>query len=85
LRLLKVVVQPHFVLEGEDGELESELVADPVTVKPRDWPDYAHTTFVEAMEALERQYQSADGRSLEQSLEPAPLPPRESAVDTPGT
>jgi hypothetical protein len=52
VKLLKVVVQPHFVLLDEDGEIESELIADPVTVAPKDWPTYAQTTFVEAMDSL---------------------------------
>lgn len=56
VRLLKVVVQPHFVLVDDSGEVEDELVAQPVTVKPREWPTYATTAFVEAMEELEREY-----------------------------
>lgn len=59
LRLVKVVVQPHFVLD--DGEVLSEQVAQPVEVKASEWPTYATTTFVQATEDLERSLAQRDG------------------------
>ena len=45
LRLLKVVIQPTFVID--DGESLQEMTSEPITITPTDWPDYAKTTFVE--------------------------------------
>lgn len=45
LRLLKVLVQPVFVLD--DGESLVEHAVPPVVVTAADWPTYATTTFVE--------------------------------------
>jgi hypothetical protein len=53
LRLLKVMVQPVFVLD--DGEKLVEQVAQAVTVAAEDWPTYATTGFVEAVAALRAQ------------------------------
>jgi hypothetical protein len=53
LRLLKVVVQPVFVVD--DGESLREQTAQPVTVSPEAWPTFATTTFVEGMEQLQAQ------------------------------
>jgi hypothetical protein len=53
IRLLKVIVQPVFVVD--DGERLTEQVAEPVTVSPEDWPTFATTTFVEGMDALQAQ------------------------------
>lgn len=38
LRLVKVVVQPHFVID--DGEKLEETVGEPVAVPAAEWPDY---------------------------------------------
>jgi hypothetical protein len=38
LRLVKVVVQPHFVID--DGEELEERVGEAVQVPAADWPDY---------------------------------------------
>lgn len=51
LRLLKVIVQPVFVVD--DGETLTEHPAQPVTVAPADWPTYATTTFVEGFAELQ--------------------------------
>lgn len=53
LRLLKVIVQPVFVVD--DGESLSEQVAQPIEVKPADWPTYATTAFPSAVAALQAQ------------------------------
>ncbi len=39
LRLLKVVVQPTFVREDEDGNLE-EIQSTPEVIHAKDWPAY---------------------------------------------
>lgn len=57
LRLLKVVVQPVFVMD--DGEQLHEHPAQPVAVSPADWPTFATTTFVEGMAALQAQFDGA--------------------------
>jgi hypothetical protein len=51
LRLLKVVVQPTFVFD--DGENLNEVIAEPITVSPADWPSYATNGFVRAVDELE--------------------------------
>lgn len=64
LRLVKVVIQPHFVLD--DGEHLTEQVAQAVEVTAADWPTYATDRFPEEVErAFERLLQ--DG--------PPPEPP----------
>ena len=50
LRLLKVIVQPIFAID--DGETLTETPADPVVVRPGDWPTYPTTQFVDAVDAL---------------------------------
>ncbi len=59
LRLLKVIVQPVFVVD--DGEQLIEQPAQPVTVSPQDWPTFATTTFVEGMQALQADLDGSDG------------------------
>jgi hypothetical protein len=68
LRLLKVIVQPVFVVD--DGETLTEQPAQPVSVSPAEWPTFATTTFVEGMEALQAEI---DGQG--------PDRPRTSAAD----
>ncbi len=53
LRLLKVIVQPVFAVD--DGETLTETPAEPVVVKPEDWPTYPTTQFIEAFSALQAQ------------------------------
>lgn len=53
LRLLKVIVQPVFVLD--DGEHLVEQAAEPVAVAPAQWPAYPTTEFAEAFEGLRAQ------------------------------
>lgn len=57
LRLLKVIVQPVFVVD--DGAQLVEQPAQPVTVSPQDWPTFATTQFVEGMAALQAQLDEA--------------------------
>ncbi|HUR85642.1 MAG TPA: hypothetical protein VMY78_09875 [Solirubrobacteraceae bacterium] len=58
LRLVKVIVQPVFVID--DGEQLTEQVADPVHVSAANWPTYATTTFAEAVERLQSQLDASD-------------------------
>lgn len=53
LRLLKVLVQPVFVID--DGENLVERSAEPVAVPATEWPSYATGAFLEGFEALRRQ------------------------------
>ena len=50
LRLLKVIVQPVFVLDH--GDSLTEHVADPVIVPAADWSSYPTTGFAEAFRVL---------------------------------
>lgn len=50
LRLLKVVVQPVFVVD--DGTELREIPTQPVTVSATDWPTFPTAGFAEATEAL---------------------------------
>jgi hypothetical protein len=58
LRLLKVIVQPVFVLD--DGENLVERAAQPVIVTAADWPEYAVTGFPESIEALRKEVEAAE-------------------------
>lgn len=53
LRLLKVIVQPVFVLD--DGESLTEQVAQPVEVSPAEWPTFATERFAASVAELRRQ------------------------------
>ena len=53
LRLLKVVVQPVFVVD--DGENLVEQAADPIVVPASAWPTYANEGFARSVEALREQ------------------------------
>jgi hypothetical protein len=53
LRLLKVMVQPVFVVD--DGENLAEHTAETVAVAAADWPTFATTTFAAGFEQLRRQ------------------------------
>ena len=57
LRLLKVIVQPVFVVD--DGESLSEQTAEPIVVSPADWPTYATTIFPLATAQLQAQLDAA--------------------------
>jgi hypothetical protein len=57
LRLLKVIVQPVFAVD--DGESLSEQAAQPIVVQAAEWPTYATTNFVQAMEDLQAQLDAA--------------------------
>lgn len=65
LRLLKVVVQPIFVID--DGETLTEHAAEPVIVSPKDWPTFATTTFLAGVEHLRTQIEDTPGP--EQSID----------------
>jgi hypothetical protein len=54
LRLLKVLVQPVFVLDDAEAGL-TEVVAEPVTVSAQEWMTYPSTGFSEAFQALREQ------------------------------
>lgn len=41
LRLLKVTVQPVYVID--DGESLNEAQTQPIVISPADWPDYPAT------------------------------------------
>lgn len=56
LRLLKVIVQPVFVLD--DGEGLVEQIAQPVSVNPLDWPGYATGPFADELAKLKEQVAS---------------------------
>jgi hypothetical protein len=51
LRLLKVIVQPVFVLFDDSGGA-SEIVPQPITVSSAEWPTFAAGGFEEATHAL---------------------------------
>lgn len=53
LRLLKVIVQPVFVLD--DGEILTEQVGQAVEVSASEWPTFATGSFAEGFEGLRRQ------------------------------
>lgn len=57
LRLLKVIVQPVFVLD--DGESLTEQVAEPVAVPPSEWPTYPTEGFARGVAALSEQLAAA--------------------------
>jgi hypothetical protein len=59
LRLLKVIVQPVFVVD--DGEFLTEHTAEPVEVPAAEWPTYATTQFAVGFDALRQQVE--DGPS----------------------
>ena len=61
LRLLKVIVQPVFVVD--DGENLTEQMSEPVVVSAVDWPRYATGAFVEAFEQLRRQVEGSPAPS----------------------
>ena len=57
-RLLKVIVQPVFVLD--DGEHLAELIIDPVVVPAADWPTYPTVGFAAAVEMLRSQFEDKE-------------------------
>ncbi len=57
LRLLKVIVQPVFVVD--DGEMLIEHSAEPVVVPSTEWTTYATRRFAEGFEALRLQVEGA--------------------------
>ncbi|MDQ3740131.1 MAG: hypothetical protein M3389_04220 [Actinomycetota bacterium] len=59
LRLVKVAVQPHFVLD--DGETLREVVTDPVVISAAEWQAYRETGFDEAVAELERRLSEEQG------------------------
>ena len=53
LRLVKVIVQPVFVLD--DGESLEEVTAQPLPVTAQDWPTFATDTFPQMAAQVEAQ------------------------------
>lgn len=51
-RLLKVVVQPVFVID--DGDTLAEQVAQPIEVSAADWPTFATDQFPDMVDALNK-------------------------------
>lgn len=51
LRLVKVVVQAHFVID--DGETLEEPESQPIVVQPADWPRFSAETFPEQVAQFE--------------------------------
>jgi hypothetical protein len=58
LRLLKVIVQPVFVVD--DGETLSEVNAQPLVVGAAEWDEWATSGFDEAFETLRREVESGE-------------------------
>lgn len=54
LRLLKVICQPVFVVEDDNGEL-TEQVAEPVVVPAASWPTYPTEGYAQSFEILRQQ------------------------------
>jgi hypothetical protein len=65
LRLLKVVVQPTFVLV--DDESIEEMQGQPVLVSAQDWPIYSSVIFPEAFAELKAQ---VEGPTTAEDSEP---------------
>lgn len=57
LRLLKVLVQPVFVID--DGESLTEQLGQAVAVGPAEWPGYATGAYATGFEALRAQVERA--------------------------
>lgn len=57
LRLLKVIVQPVFVVD--DGETLTEQPAQPVIVPAAEWPGYAAGRFASDFDILRQRVESA--------------------------
>jgi hypothetical protein len=55
LALLKVVCQPVFAAIDDNGEVVGEVVADPVSISPANWPTYATEQFPSAVATLQDQ------------------------------
>lgn len=70
LALVKVVVQPFFVII--DGDEVSEQVAEPVTVPAADWPTFATTEFVRATNELQAQLDEHVKQRASENLENQP-------------
>ena len=53
LRLVKVLVQPVFVLD--DGETITEMPHDPIAISAADWPTYSGERFPREVAEWEKQ------------------------------
>ena len=65
LRLLKVMVQPIFVVD-DDADGLSELVAQPIEVPAIEWPTFATGRFAEATAALREQVEGGGPTGAEE-------------------
>ncbi|MCA1587125.1 MAG: hypothetical protein LC744_00100 [Chloroflexi bacterium] len=61
LQLLRVSVQPAFVVLDDDGVVQEEMVADPVVVMAKDWARYVEETFPGAIAELQRRAAEPEG------------------------
>jgi hypothetical protein len=59
LRLLKVIVQPVFVLD--DGETLSEVTPQPFVVTAKEWPTYPVDGFLRQFAEAEEQFNPEPG------------------------
>jgi hypothetical protein len=57
LRLVKVVLQPVFVVD--DGKTLAEMTVDPVQIAGADWPSYTERHWPKAVADLEAQVNGA--------------------------
>lgn len=58
LRLVKVIVQPVFVLD--DGDTIQEVEHDPIAIPAADWPAYSNERFPAEVAAWEARINTAD-------------------------
>ena len=61
VKLVKVAVQPTFVVVDAAGEILDEFVPQPLIVKASDWATYPAEGFEEARRTLEDQLNAAGG------------------------
>lgn len=61
LRLIKVLVQPHFVLD--DGEVIEEIEHPVITIPASEWPTYSSDRFSDEVENWEKELNSPPNRA----------------------
>jgi hypothetical protein len=75
LRLVKVLVQPVFVLD--DGETITEVEHPPTMIPAAEWPTYSSERFPQEVEAWQEQLNRENGST--------PTPNRAAQLAKPGT